>query len=120
MKNTYILQKEFDQYQMEGGAIHQNLLEHEAESWLFLKSKIWNETKKLWVVAAPAILIPCSTFGIYVITQAFIGHFSSTQLAAYALISNVSFQVVLGVQVHYLYTHKFGNKMRQYVKKIMS
>ncbi|XP_047938928.1 protein DETOXIFICATION 22-like [Salvia hispanica] len=84
---------------MEGGAIHQNLLEHEAESWLFLKSKIWNETKKLWVVAAPAILIPCSTFGIYVITQAFIGHFSSTQLAAYALISNVTFQVVLGVQL---------------------
>ncbi|XP_047938934.1 protein DETOXIFICATION 21-like [Salvia hispanica] len=82
---------------MEGG-IHQNLLEHEAESSLFLKSKIWNETKKLWVVAGPAILIPFSTFGIHVISQAFIGHFSSIQLAAYALVFSVIFRVVLGFQ----------------------
>ena len=74
-RTLYILQKEFDQYRMEGG-IHENLVEHEAESWLCLKNKIWNETKKLWVVAGPAILIPCSTLGISVITQAFIGHFS--------------------------------------------
>ncbi|XP_047964689.1 protein DETOXIFICATION 22-like [Salvia hispanica] len=83
---------------MEGGGIHQNLLEHEAESLLFLKNKIWNETKKLWVVACPAILIPFSTFGIHVISQAFIGHFSSMQLAAYALVFSVIFRVVLGFQ----------------------
>ncbi|XP_047938933.1 protein DETOXIFICATION 21-like isoform X2 [Salvia hispanica] len=82
---------------MEGG-IHENLLEHEAKSSV-LKNKIWNETKKLWVVAGPAILIPFSTFGIHVISQAFIGHFSSMQLAAYALVFTVIFRVVLGVQL---------------------
>ena len=104
------MQKELDQYQMEGSGIHQNLVEHEAESWLFVKNKIWNETKKLWVVAGPAILIPFSTFGIHVISQAFIGHFSSMQLAAYALVFSVIFRVVLGFQVLYLYTYDFGNK----------
>lgn len=87
---------------MEGG-INENLLEvaqddvDKAES--SLKNKIWSETKKLWIVAGPAILIPFSTFGIHVISQAFIGHISATELAAYALVFTVIFRVVLGIQL---------------------
>ncbi|KAL1553901.1 protein DETOXIFICATION 21-like isoform X2 [Salvia divinorum] len=44
------IQKGFDQHRMEGGGIHENLLEHKPES-LFLKNKIWNEAKKLWLAA---------------------------------------------------------------------
>ncbi|KAK4412746.1 protein DETOXIFICATION 21 [Sesamum alatum] len=51
-----------------------------------LKSKIWVENKKMWVVAAPAMFTRFSTFGINVISQAFVGHIGSTELAAYALV----------------------------------
>lgn len=51
-----------------------------------LKEKIIIENKKMWVVAGPAIFTRFSTFGINVISQAFVGHISSTELAAYALV----------------------------------
>ncbi|KAL0453325.1 UNVERIFIED_CONTAM: protein DETOXIFICATION 21 [Sesamum latifolium] len=51
-----------------------------------LKRKIWMENKKMWVVAGPAIFTRFSAFGINVISQAFIGHIGSTELAAYALV----------------------------------
>ncbi|KAL0453320.1 UNVERIFIED_CONTAM: protein DETOXIFICATION 21 [Sesamum latifolium] len=50
------------------------------------KSKIWVENKKMWVVAGPAMFTRFSTFGINVISQAFVGHIGSTELAAYALV----------------------------------
>lgn len=51
-----------------------------------LKQKILVENKKMWVVAGPAIFTRFSTFGINVISQAFVGHIGSTELAAYALV----------------------------------
>lgn len=51
-----------------------------------LKTKLWIENKKMWVVAGPAIFTRFSTFGINVITQAFVGHIGATELAAYALV----------------------------------
>ncbi|XP_057785904.1 protein DETOXIFICATION 21-like [Salvia miltiorrhiza] len=51
-----------------------------------LKRKLLEENKKMWVVAGPAIFTRFSTFGINVITQAFVGHIGATQLAAYALV----------------------------------
>ncbi|KAL0339869.1 UNVERIFIED_CONTAM: protein DETOXIFICATION 21 [Sesamum radiatum] len=50
------------------------------------KRRIWVENKKMWVVAGPAMFTRFSTFGINVISQAFIGHIGSTELAAYALV----------------------------------
>ncbi|KAL0359705.1 UNVERIFIED_CONTAM: protein DETOXIFICATION 21 [Sesamum angustifolium] len=49
------------------------------------KRRIWVENK-MWVVAGPAMFTRFSTFGINVISQAFIGHIGSTELAAYALV----------------------------------
>ncbi|KAB1994725.1 hypothetical protein ES319_D13G116900v1 [Gossypium barbadense] len=50
-----------------------------------LKEKIWMELKKTFVVAAPATFTRFSTFGIAVISQAFIGHIGPVELAAYSL-----------------------------------
>ncbi|GFQ08682.1 protein transparent testa 12 [Phtheirospermum japonicum] len=65
--------------------INKNLLEISET----LKNKIWNETKKMWRVAGPSILMRFSTFGVSVISQAFVGHIGPTELAAYALVFTV-------------------------------
>ncbi|XP_030453441.1 protein DETOXIFICATION 21-like isoform X2 [Syzygium oleosum] len=62
-----------------------------------LKDRIWSETKKMWIVAAPAIFTRFSTFGIYVISQAFIGHIGSTELAAYSLVFTVLVRFANGI-----------------------
>ncbi|KAL3637054.1 Protein DETOXIFICATION 21 [Castilleja foliolosa] len=51
-----------------------------------LRGKVLSETKKMWIVAGPAIFTRFSTFGINVISQAFVGHIGATELAAYALV----------------------------------
>ncbi|XP_042059021.1 protein DETOXIFICATION 21-like isoform X2 [Salvia splendens] len=84
-----------------GGDIYANLLEADVgqtEPSSSVTNKIWSETKKMWIVAGPAILVPFSTFGIIVISQAFIGQIDSTELAAYSLVYTVIFRFVLGLQ----------------------
>ncbi|KAG5589165.1 hypothetical protein H5410_039679 [Solanum commersonii] len=62
-----------------------------------LKDMILHENKKLWVVAAPAIFTRFSTFGVNVISLAFIGHIGATELAAYALIFTVLLRFCIGI-----------------------
>ncbi|CAN1765235.1 Protein DETOXIFICATION 21 [Linum perenne] len=62
-----------------------------------LRSKVWTETKTLWIVAAPAIFTRFSTFGINVVSQAFIGHIGPTELAAYSLVFTVLLRFCNGV-----------------------
>lgn len=64
-----------------------------------LKKRIWKESKKMWVVAGPAIFTRFSTFGITVISQAFIGHIGSIELAAYAVVMTVLVRFANGVLV---------------------
>ncbi|KAF2288125.1 hypothetical protein GH714_004564 [Hevea brasiliensis] len=61
------------------------------------KDKLWIETKKMWIVAGPAIFTRFSTFGINVIGQAFIGHIGSTELAAYSLVFTVLLRFANGI-----------------------
>ena len=85
--------------------MYENLLEVDegkTESLSSAWDKIWSETKQMWIVAGPAILVPFSTFGIIVISQAFIGQIDSTELAAYSLVYTVIFRFVLGLQAHTL------------------
>ena len=63
------------------------------------KDRLWAETKKMWIVAAPAIFTRFSTFGINVISQAFIGHIGPTELAAYSLVSTVILRFSNGILV---------------------
>lgn len=68
-----------------------------------LKKKIRNEANKMWIIAAPAMLIRFSTFGINVVSQAFVGQIGSEKLAAYALVATVILRFSNGILVHSLY-----------------
>ncbi|CAM8988727.1 unnamed protein product [Rhodiola kirilowii] len=62
-----------------------------------LRQKAWEESKKIWRVAFPAILCRVTSFGLTVVTQAFIGHISELDLAAYALIQFISVRFSSGI-----------------------
>ncbi|KAK1397367.1 Protein DETOXIFICATION [Heracleum sosnowskyi] len=62
-----------------------------------LKDRIWIETKKMWIVAGPAIFTRFSTAGVTIISLAFIGHIGPTELAAYALVSTVLLRFANGI-----------------------
>ncbi|XVE90275.1 hypothetical protein DITRI_Ditri20bG0065400 [Diplodiscus trichospermus] len=82
------------------GDINQKLLTQAGKTEVeevTLKEKIWTETKKMWVVAGPAIFTRFSTFGVTVISQAFVGHIGPTELAAYSLCFTVLLRFGNGV-----------------------
>ncbi|KAH7854877.1 hypothetical protein Vadar_018643 [Vaccinium darrowii] len=62
-----------------------------------LKDRLWSETKKMWKVAGPAIFTRFSSFGVNVISQAFVGHIGATELAAYALVVTVFLRFANGI-----------------------
>ncbi|KAG5410362.1 hypothetical protein IGI04_006681 [Brassica rapa subsp. trilocularis] len=64
---------------------------------LGLTKKVWIESKKLWVVAAPAIFTRFSTFGVSMISQAFIGHLGPIELAAYSITFTVLLRFSNGI-----------------------
>ena len=64
-----------------------------------LGRRAWEENKKLWVVAGPSIFTRFSSFGLTVISQAFVGDIGSTELAAYALVSTVLMRFSNGILV---------------------
>ena len=66
-----------------------------------LMKKVWSESKAMWIVAAPAIFTRFSTFGINVISQAFVGHIGSKELAAYALVFTVLIRFANGILVSF-------------------
>uniref|UniRef100_A0A0E0BNB0 Protein DETOXIFICATION n=1 Tax=Oryza glumipatula TaxID=40148 RepID=A0A0E0BNB0_9ORYZ len=70
-----------------------------------LGRRVLVESKKLWVVAGPSICARFSTFGVTVISQAFIGHIGATELAGYALVSTVLMRFSSGILVTILSTH---------------
>lgn len=65
-----------------------------------LKEKVWLETKKLWRIAFPAMLTKLTSFGMFVVTQAFIGHLSNVELAAYSLIQIITVRFAYGILVN--------------------
>ncbi|KAL1208406.1 Protein DETOXIFICATION 21 [Cardamine amara subsp. amara] len=67
------------------------------EDELGIKEKVWIESKKLWVVAAPAIFTRFSTFGVSMISQAFIGHLGPIELAAYSITFTVLLRFSNGI-----------------------
>ncbi|XP_065854679.1 protein DETOXIFICATION 23-like [Euphorbia lathyris] len=74
-------------------------IEEIEEEEMKLKEKIWSETKKMWKIAGPAIFTRLSTFGISIITQAFIGRIGSIELAAYSLVGTVLLRFGNGVLI---------------------
>jgi hypothetical protein len=81
---------------------HQNTSEEEEEP---LRKRVWEESKKLWIVAGPAMFTRFSTFGIMIVTQSFIGYIGSTELAAYSLVMTVLVRFANGILVsQYIYS----------------
>ena len=64
-----------------------------------LGRRLLDENRKLWRVAGPSICTRFSTFGVTVISQAYVGHIGPTELAAYALVSTVLMRFSNGILV---------------------
>ncbi|XP_062175359.1 protein DETOXIFICATION 24-like [Alnus glutinosa] len=62
-----------------------------------LSRRIWVEMKKTSKVAFPAMVARVTQFGMFVVTQAFIGHIGEVELAAYALIQIITVRFVNGI-----------------------
>jgi len=82
--------------------VEQEEEEQQDDEWSSLGRRAWEENKKLWVVAGPSIFTRFSSFGLTVISQAFVGHIGATELAAYALVSTVLMRFSNGILVWYL------------------
>jgi len=93
---------------------HQNPSEEEEEP---LRKRVWEESKKLWIVAGPAIFNRFSTFGIMVVAQSFIGHIGSTELAAYALVMTVLVRFANGILVSQLFLNRLNRSRSSDVAK---
>ncbi|XP_010055152.2 protein DETOXIFICATION 20 [Eucalyptus grandis] len=77
--------------------MEERLLGTEAKDMSSLAGKVWAESKKAWRVTFPAMLARVTNFGVFVVTQAFIGHISKTELAAYALIQIIGVRFANGI-----------------------
>ncbi|KAL3632645.1 hypothetical protein CASFOL_025629 [Castilleja foliolosa] len=64
-----------------------------------LKNRICQESKKIWRVAFPSISSRITSFGTVIVTQSFIGHISSVDLAGYALVQTLSVRLVNGIVI---------------------
>lgn len=64
-----------------------------------LAKRIWVESRKTWKIAFPSMIARVTQFGVFVVAQAFIGHFSEVDLAAYALIQIIAVRFVNGILV---------------------
>ncbi|KAH9312435.1 hypothetical protein KI387_027470 [Taxus chinensis] len=51
--------------------------------------RFWKESKSSWRIAGPAIFSSIATNGLNIITQAFVGHIGSLELAAFSMVINV-------------------------------
>ncbi|GFP82100.1 protein transparent testa 12 [Phtheirospermum japonicum] len=64
-----------------------------------LKTRICQESKKIWRVALPSIISRITSFGTVVVTQSFVGHISSVDLAGYALVQTLTARLVNGIVI---------------------
>ncbi|GFP82099.1 protein transparent testa 12 [Phtheirospermum japonicum] len=64
-----------------------------------LKGRVYEELKKIWRVAMPGVISRVSSFGTIVVTQSFVGHISSLDLAGYALVQTLSVRFVNGILI---------------------
>ncbi|KAL6645454.1 hypothetical protein ACP70R_017062 [Stipagrostis hirtigluma subsp. patula] len=64
-----------------------------------LGRRVWEESKKLWVIVAPAIFSRVVTYGMNVITQAFAGHLGDLELAAISIANTVVVGFNFGLMV---------------------
>ena len=71
----------------------------EGDSCCKLGRRVWEESKKLWVIVAPAMFSRVVTYGMNVITQAFAGHLGDLELAAISIANTVVVGLNFGLMV---------------------
>ncbi|KZV48781.1 protein TRANSPARENT TESTA 12-like [Dorcoceras hygrometricum] len=64
-----------------------------------LKGRVCQESKKIWRVALPSVISRVASFGTLVVTQSFVGHISSVDLAGYALVQTLIVRFVNGALI---------------------
>ncbi|EPS72737.1 hypothetical protein M569_02019 [Genlisea aurea] len=69
------------------------------ESSSHLRGRVFEESNKIWKVALPGIIARVSSFGTIIVTQSFIGHVSSVDLAGYALVQTLTIRFINGVLI---------------------
>lgn len=79
--------------------VQERLLSSGAEDEGDLKKRVYVESKKVWRVAFPSMISRVSSFGTIVVTQSFIGHISSVDLAGYALVQTLLVRFVNGILI---------------------
>ncbi|GFP84545.1 protein transparent testa 12 [Phtheirospermum japonicum] len=62
-----------------------------------LKGRIYEELKKIWRVAIPSVISRVAWYGTIVVAQSFVGHISSVDLTAYALVQSLTVRFVIGL-----------------------
>lgn len=77
----------------------QNNTNTNSQSKNTLKAKTWDESKKMWEIAAPAIIATVAQFSIGAVTVAFVGHLGELELAAVSIVQNVLEGFVYGIMV---------------------
>ncbi|KAF7847302.1 hypothetical protein BT93_L3105 [Corymbia citriodora subsp. variegata] len=75
----------------------ERLLGTEAKDVSSLTGKVWAESKKIWRITFPAMLARVTSFGVFVVTQAFIGHVGGTELVAYSLVQIIGMRFANGI-----------------------
>jgi MATE family multidrug resistance protein len=80
-------------------SMEERLLSPEELNSSDLKRRVWNESKKLWVIAFPGMVARVSSFGMIIVTQLFMGHISELDLAAYGLQQSILLRFVDGILV---------------------
>ena len=64
-----------------------------------LKRRILAELKILWRIAFPAMVTRICSFGLFIVTQSFMGHISEVDLSAYALVQTILLRFANGILV---------------------
>ncbi|KAJ6676155.1 PROTEIN DETOXIFICATION 24 [Salix viminalis] len=80
-------------------SIQQSLIVPEDLSNVDLNTRIWTESKMVWKIAFPAMVARVTSFGMVVVTQAFIGHIDKLELAAYALQQSFIVRFINGIVI---------------------
>ncbi|XVF06716.1 hypothetical protein REPUB_Repub06bG0074700 [Reevesia pubescens] len=75
------------------------LARQEEEEQRDLKTRVWIESKIIWRIAFPSMLARVTSFGMIVVTQSFLGHIGSVELACYALVQSILVRFVNGILI---------------------
>lgn len=84
---------------MEDSSPETRLIVRQDENVDHFKQRVWEESKKVWAIAFPAMVCRVTTYGAYVVSQASFGHIREVDLAAYALVQTILVRFANGILV---------------------